>query len=619
MQRNVLVTGGAGFIGSAVVRLLLQETGGRIVNVDKLTYAADLESVAEVADDPRYHFECIDICDAPQLRRLFAWYRPDAVIHLAAETHVDRSIDEPADFIRTNVLGTFTLLEEARRYWMGLDAVGQSGFRFIHVSTDEVFGALDSDDPPFRESTPYHPSSPYSASKAGADHIVHAWYRTYGLPTIVTHCGNNYGPYQFPEKLIPLILLNALEGKQLPVYGQGENVRDWLYVDDHARALLAVLNRGHPGERYLIGGRSERRNVEVVRAVCRLLDELEPDPAGSRERLILHVPDRPGHDLRYALDCARAECELDWGELPGGAAGTERNCDVKGIVLAGGNGTRLHPATRVVSKQLLPVYDKPLIYYPLTTLMLAGIQEVLVISTPHDLPRFAQLLGDGAQWGMNFHYAEQPRPEGLAQAFVVGREFVGSSPVALVLGDNVFFGWGLSRTLQRAAQLTEGALIFGYQVQDPQRYGVPEFDAERRLVGLEEKPTVPKSGYAVPGLYFYDNQVLDIAATLAPSARGELEITDVNLAYWRCGRLRIELLGRGLVWLDAGTPEALLEAGTLIGTLERRQASKVGCPEEVAWRMGFIDDEQLARLAAPLQECGYGRYLAGLLREGHAS
>ena len=312
MSDTILVTGGAGFIGSALVRTLLAGTEARVVNVDALTYAGNPDSVAEVALHPRYRFERVDVCDGPALCRVFAEYEPRAVMHLAAESHVDRSIDGPGDFIRTNVVGTFTLLEEARRFWSGLAGAERDGFRFLHVSTDEVFGSLGAEGA-FSEETPYAPNSPYSASKAGSDHLVRAWHHTYGLPTLTTNCSNNYGPRQFPEKLIPLMILNALAGRPLPVYGRGENVRDWLFVDDHAAALIAVLRGGRPGETYAVGGNSEMRNLDVVKTVCALVDELAPDPAiGPREGLIEFVKDRPGHDMRYAIDASRIARELGW-------------------------------------------------------------------------------------------------------------------------------------------------------------------------------------------------------------------------------------------------------------------------------------------------------------------
>jgi len=310
-----LVTGGAGFIGSALVRYLIKETENFVVNVDKLTYAGNLESLREVASNKRYAFEQIDIADRDAVARVFHQYNPDIVMHLAAESHVDRSIDGAEVFIRTNVLGTFTLLEAARLYWNNLVGEQRKGFRFHHISTDEVYGDLESGEGKFTESTPYAPSSPYSASKASSDHLVRAWHRTYGLPTIITNCSNNYGPYHFPAKLIPLVILNALEGKPLPIYGEGNQIRDWLYVEDHVRALYRVVLRGTVGDTYNIGGYNEKRNLDVVHALCMLLDELSPSTAqcvGGHANLITYVKDRPGHDMRYAIDASKITQELGW-------------------------------------------------------------------------------------------------------------------------------------------------------------------------------------------------------------------------------------------------------------------------------------------------------------------
>ena len=309
---KLLVTGGAGFIGSAVCREIIAHTDHHVVNVDKLTYAANLSSLDTVASDPRYTFVHLDICDRAGLEEVFATHQPDAVLHLAAESHVDRSITGPAEFITTNILGTYTLLETARNYWDGLSTQKRDGFRFLNVSTDEVFGALGQDGF-FDEETPYNPTSPYSASKASADHLVRAWWHTYGFPSIISNCSNNYGPYHFPEKLIPLIITNAMDGKSLPVYGSGQNVRDWLYVDDHARALLRIVEDGKVGETYTIGGKSECSNLDVVKAICCRFDELKPRPDGtSHADLITFVEDRPGHDFRYAIDASKIMTELGW-------------------------------------------------------------------------------------------------------------------------------------------------------------------------------------------------------------------------------------------------------------------------------------------------------------------
>ena len=326
---KILVTGGAGFIGSAVVRHIIKDTDYSVVNVDKLTYAGNLESLQEIANDDRYAFEQVDICNGAELRRVFTTHQPDVVMHLAAESHVDRSIDGPGEFIQTNVVGTYTLLEQARAYYVGLPEDRKTSFRFHHISTDEVYGDLPHPEemagelPLFTETTSYAPSSPYSASKAASDHLVRAWKRTFGLPTIVTNCSNNYGPYHFPEKLIPLIILNALEGKSLPVYGKGNQIRDWLYVEDHARALVVVATTGIVGETYNIGGHNEKQNIEVVKTICQILDELVPtedncvkgtdgEILNTYSALITYVQDRPGHDMRYAIDAGKIQRELGW-------------------------------------------------------------------------------------------------------------------------------------------------------------------------------------------------------------------------------------------------------------------------------------------------------------------
>ncbi len=314
-MKTILVTGGAGFIGSAVVRHLINETEYQVVNVDKLTYAGNLESLLSVSNSDRYHFEKVDICDVAEIKRVYDQYQPDIIMHLAAESHVDRSIDGPGEFIQTNVVGTYNLLEQARHYWNDLEEDKKANFRFHHISTDEVYGDLEGTDDLFTETTPYAPSSPYSASKASSDHLVRSWLRTFGLPTIITNCSNNYGPFHFPEKLIPLVILNALKGKPLPVYGKGNQIRDWLFVEDHARALVLVATTGEIGETYNIGGHNEKQNIEVVKTICELLEELAPNKPESIDKyqdLITFVTDRAGHDVRYAIDASKIAKELNW-------------------------------------------------------------------------------------------------------------------------------------------------------------------------------------------------------------------------------------------------------------------------------------------------------------------
>lgn len=330
MGKKILVTGGAGFIGSAVVRHIIRNTTDSVINVDKLTYAGNLDSLESVSNSPRYVFEKTDICHRSELDQIFRKYQPDAVMHLAAESHVDRSIDGPSVFIETNIIGTYTLLEASRTYWRSLSEANAKKFRFHHVSTDEVYGDLHGTKDLFTEETPYAPSSPYSASKAGSDHLVRAWLRTFGLPTIVTNCSNNYGPYHFPEKLIPLMILNAKLGKPLPVYGKGNQIRDWLYVEDHARALYKVITEGKVGETYNIGGHNEKQNIDVVRMICSLMEEIAPEkPVGiSRyEDLITYVQDRPGHDMRYAIDASKIERELGWKPLESFESGIRKTVE----------------------------------------------------------------------------------------------------------------------------------------------------------------------------------------------------------------------------------------------------------------------------------------------------
>ena len=651
LMNTWLVTGGAGFIGSNFVKLMVGQSSIRIVNLDQLTYAGNLESLAAVVGNPNHIFVHGDINDHTLVMKLLNDHRPCKVVNFAAESHVDRSIVGPAKFVQTNIVGTFELLEAVRKYWEKTDGAKRDNFRFLHISTDEVYGSLGMAGL-FNEDSCLAPSSPYSASKAASDHLVLAYHHTYGLPVLITRCSNNYGPYQFPEKLIPLIIQNAVNGKPLSIYGKGQNIRDWLYVEDHCRAIRLVLDRGHPGVFYNIGGNNEKTNLQVVYALCDLLDELQPSKNGiSYRQQIIFVTDRPGHDFRYAIDAGKIKQELGWAPLETFEAGLRKTVQwylsnpewcqrvkdgtyrgerlglgtktsgklkttKKGIILAGGSGTRLHPLTQVVNKQLMPVYDKPMIYYPLCTLMEAGIKDILLITTPHDRQVFQELLKDGCQWGVSINYEVQPHPGGLAQAFIIGRDFIGKDSCALILGDNVFYGYDLALILQRAAAQEKGATVFVYWVKDPKRFGIAEINGDGQVLSIEEKPAHPKSNYAVTGLYFYDNQVVEMASHLEPSARGELEITDINTLYLKQGQLKVERLGRGFAWLDTGTPEFLLKAANFVETLEKRQGVKIASPEETAYLLGLIDTEQLKGLAEPMKNTDYGQYLLNLIEKG---
>lgn len=629
---KILVTGGSGFIGSNFIRYWMNKNPqDTIFNLDKLTYAGNKENLADIENRENYHFIKGDIGDFELVEGLIKEHQIDTIINFAAESHNSNAVLDPSIFFKTNVLGTQTLLEAARQ---------NGNIRFHHISTCEVYGDMELDkEGAFTEESPLNSNTPYNSSKAAADLAVQSYFRTFGTPVTISNCGNNYGPYQFPEKLIPLFATNLLEGKRVPVYKSSQNKREWIHVLDHCKAIEKIVKWGRIGETYNVGTGVEKSVEEITDLILTALEK----PSFFKE----YVEDRPGHDKRYLLDSSKIKRELGWEPIINFEEGIkntikwyvenkrwwlplkeklkvqegewhknmennkelDKEDDVKGIILAGGNSTRLYPSTIPICKQLIPVYDKPMIYYPISTLLFAGIKDILIISTPKDLPRFKELLGDGSELGVSFSYKEQLEPKGIAEAFILGEEFIGKSRVCLILGDNIFHGTDLDELLKEAKNQKEGAVVMGYHVKDPERFGVVEFNSEEEVLSIEEKPENPKSNYAVVGLYFYDNKVIDIAKNLAPSYRGEKEITDVNKEYLKQKKLKVKIMGRGFAWLDTGTPESLTEASQYVKMLQERQGLQVGCIEEMAYKMGFMSREQLIEKAQKMKNTEYGRYL----------
>ncbi|MBM3233183.1 dTDP-glucose 4,6-dehydratase [Candidatus Pacearchaeota archaeon] len=608
-MKKILVTGGAGFIGSNFLKMMVQKYPGyQFVNVDALTYSGNLNNLKDVEGKPNYKFFHAKIDDRELMERLID--ENTVVVNFAAESHVDRSISAGDRFLKSNTEGTFIILEAARK---------KKALLFVQISTDEVYGSLTFDQPSSKEGDSFYPSSPYSASKAAAEMFCLSNVKTHKQPIIITRSSNNFGPYQFPEKIIPLFITNLIQGKRVPVYGTGKNIRDWIFVLDNCEALDFVIHKGNVGEIYNIGGGNEINNMDLTRAIL--------NGTGLGGEMIEYVADRPGHDLRYSLDSSKIK-SLGWQprfkfeeallqtinwykDNPQWWMPLKKK--MKGIILAGGAGSRLYPLSLVMSKQLQSIYDKPVIYYPLTTLIEMGINDICIISTPKDIPKFRDLLGDGKRFGLHIIYKEQPRPEGIAQAFIIAEEFIGKDNVALILGDNVFYG---SDTFAKAAEeFKEGAMIFGYQVKDPWRFGVVEFDELGNPLSIVEKPKEPKSNYAIPGIYLYDGGIVDVAKNLQPSPRGELEITDVNKRYLQKNNLKVMKLDRGIAWLDVGTSSSLQEASIFIEKIESRQGIKVGCPEEAALRKEFITARELEETIQSTPDCEYRNYLISIAKE----
>jgi dTDP-glucose 4,6-dehydratase len=574
-SHRLLVTGGCGFIGSNfILRALALNCVELIVNVDALTYAGNLGNLKDVEKDERYHFIHTFVGD--NMQTVMEQFDVSAIVNFASESHVDKSIASPVPFVETNVLQVTKLLESARRYWNGLSTDSRRNFCFLQISTDEVYGSLGPDDASSTEWSAFAPNSPYAASKAAADHLARSYFQTYGFPCIITRSSNNYGPRQFPEKLIPVVIAKCLSGQPIPIYGNGQQIRDWIHVNDHIDAILMLLTKGEAGSVYNIAANMERTNMETVNLICSIMDKLRPVEY-SYSSLITHVRDRLGHDKRYSLNIDKI-LKRGWKPKVDFTKGmedtvawyiqksheTKDDCKVAkcGILLAGGQGSRLYPSTRYISKHLLPVYDRPMILYSLWILHLA-FQRILIVGSPRDLPMYKDLLGNGSKWNLTLEYAPQEKPEGVAQAFEIAANVGFLNPhnmpdvVGLVLGDNLLYAPNLQNELQGACNAVDGARVFACHVQDAKAFGVVIMEDDQ-VIGLEEKPNV-QAGWAVPGIYFYDNQVLTLAKKLQKDASGELQITDLNNLYLAQKQLNVTKLLTAN-WIDMGTPDNLLRA-----------------------------------------------------------
>ena len=548
---KLLITGGCGFIGSNFIKYILDKYPNyEVINIDKLSYGGNLDNLQDIETNPRYKFIKGDICDQKLVDETVKDI--DGIIHFAAETHVDRSIESSNDFIKSNVIGTQILLESATKN--GLK-------RFHYISTDEVFGALG-EEGKFNEKSPHDPKNPYAASKASAEHLVRSFFHTYQLPITISNCSNNYGLYQYPEKLIPLFLTNLIEGKKVPVYGNGLNVRDWIHVIDHCQAIDLIYHNGKIGENYCICTNDEKRNIDLTKEI---LSEF-----GFGEEKMHFVVDRKGHDFRYAMDNSKIK-ELGWTqsiELKNGLKDTiqwykqnewwwkklKKN-KIKGIILAGGTGNRLLPLTKVTNKHLLPIYDKPMIFYPLETLKKAGITEIMIVCGTESVGDFLNLLGSGKEYGVNLTYRVQDGSGGIAHAAALAKEFVGNNKCVIILGDNIFEE-NITPYIEEFEKQEKGARILLKEVgeKEAKRFGIAIIEG-KKVTYVEEKPKIPKSNLAMTGLYMFDHKVFDIISHLKPSKREELEITDALDAYVKKGELEYNIIMK--FWSDAGTFESL--------------------------------------------------------------